>query len=272
MATAPRPRILPRITYAPPQSDPPKGLGGGADAGTAFSQYLGLAGIQQGIGGQADGMGNYPTTPQDWLALMDTQPPATVTYPNQPPPSQAAPVSPTIPNSVDNRGMQGGPQGGQNYGQPPANTPGTVPQSALTNNRSNMAAAQAAGDTANIARLDAEWKRIAPLAQARGITAERLVNSYMQPGNPAAKSDLNSALAAAISDDVWAQEATNAFGRPPNQLEWDEHWRAMNVGGRDPLEGHPQAVQNIQAAMQNLGNENQSGQYDAYSQWLAGQK
>jgi hypothetical protein len=172
--------------------------------------------------------------------------------------------------------MQGGPQGGQNYGQPPSSVQEVLgakppPSSALTNNQNNLAKATAAGDTANIARLQAEWDRIAPLAQQHGITAERLVNSYMQPGNPAAKTDLGSALGAAIADDVWGNEATNAFGRPPNQLEWTQHWEAMNKGGRDPLEGHPQAVQNIQAAMQGMQNQNTQVNSTEYQQWLASQ-
>jgi hypothetical protein len=75
-----------------------------------------------------------------------------------------------------------------------------------------------------------------------------------------------------ISDDIWASEATQAFGRPPNQLEWDEHFKAMNNFGRDPLEGHPQAVQNIQAKRTEMEKLNQQTAYDSLQQWLTNAK
>jgi hypothetical protein len=144
-------------------------------------------------------------------------------------------------------------------------------QATLDKNRGLNEKATAAGDTKEMARLQAEWDRIAPKAQKYGISAERLVNSYMQPGNDAAETSLDRALGRAIADDTWAQAAGVAFGRPPNQLEWDEHWRAMNKGGRDPLEGHPAAIQAIQAKMQEIEQENQNEAYGQYQQWLNNQ-
>ena len=144
-------------------------------------------------------------------------------------------------------------------------------QDAVSKNQRLTEQAKASGNDKELARLQAEWDRIAPKAAKYGITAERLVNSYMQPGNSAAESSLDRALGRAIADDTWAQAATVAFGRPPNQVEWDEHWRAMNKGGRDPLEGHPQAIQQIQARMQEIEQENQNEAFGKYQEWLAGQ-
>lgn len=149
---------------------------------------------------------------------------------------------------------------------------------AVNNNRANTAAAQAAGDNVNLARLNAEWQRLtqSPLFQQmyggsnEQAMKQRLVNVYMKPDNPAAANDLAGALSNAVADDVWAREATNAFGRPPNQLEWDEHWKAMNVGGRDPLAGHPQSIQNIQNTMNQFQQQNQNTSYNDYSNWAGG--
>jgi hypothetical protein len=142
---------------------------------------------------------------------------------------------------------------------------------AVQKNQNLTQQAKDTGNSKELARLQAEWDRIAPKAQKYGISAERLVNSYMQPGNDAAETSLDRALGRAIADDTWAGAATVAFGRPPNQLEWDEHWRAMNKGGRDPLEGHPAAIQAIQAKMQEIESENQNEAYGQYQQWLANQ-
>jgi hypothetical protein len=144
-------------------------------------------------------------------------------------------------------------------------------QDAMAKNQNLTQQATAAGDTKELERLQAEWDRIAPKAAKYGITAERLINSYMQPGNSAAEPTLDRAMGRAIADDTWAGAATVAFGRPPNQVEWDEHWRAMNKGGRDPLEGHPAAIQQIQARMQQIEQENQDEAYGQYQQWLNSQ-
>jgi hypothetical protein len=144
-------------------------------------------------------------------------------------------------------------------------------QDAVNKNQRLTQQATEAGDTKELSRLQAEWDRIAPKAAKYGITAERLINSYMQPGNSAAEPTLDRAMGRAIADDTWAGAATVAFGRPPNQLEWDEHWRAMNKGGRDPLEGHPAAIQQIQARMQQIQQENQDEAYGQYQQWLNSQ-
>lgn len=144
-------------------------------------------------------------------------------------------------------------------------------QDAVNKNQRLTQQAKDTGNDKELARLQAEWDRIAPMAQKYGITAERLVNSYMQPGNAAAESSLERAMGKAIADDTWANAATIAFGRPPNQLEWDEHWRAMNKGGRDPLEGHPQAIQAIQQRMQEIQQDNQKQAFGQYQQWLNSQ-
>jgi hypothetical protein len=110
------------------------------------------------------------------------------------------------------------------------------------------------------------------MADKYGISAARLVNSYMQPGNPAAKTDFRSALAAAIADDVWADAARRAgvlTGDPArDDIIWREHWYAANMGGRDPLEGHPASVQLIQDAARRMESENVAGAYGTYQQLL----
>jgi hypothetical protein len=143
---------------------------------------------------------------------------------------------------------------------------------AVTKNQNLTDQAKAAGDEKELARLQAEWDRIAPMAQKFGITPERLVNSYMQPGNDAAETDMSRAMGKALQDDAWAGAATVAFGRPPNQLEWDEHWYAMNKGGKDPLEGHPAAIQEIQRRMEEIRNESVNTGYALHQQWMAGQQ
>jgi hypothetical protein len=161
---------------------------------------------------------------------------------------------------------------------PPAgNTPGmagpgnpeTVSQwqSTLDKNQNLTQQATAAGDSKEMARLQAEWDRIAPKAAKYGITADRLINSYMQPGNDAAETSLDRAMGRAIADDTWAEAFAAATGGPPQQIHWDEHWQAMNKGGRDPLEGHPAAVQAIQAKMKQIEADNQQEAYNAYQTW-----
>jgi hypothetical protein len=145
-------------------------------------------------------------------------------------------------------------------------------QDAVDKNTRLTEEAKNTGNDKELARLQAEWDRIAPMAQKYGLTPERLINSYMQPDNPAAEPDFQRAAARAIADDTWAHAAGVAFGRPPNQVEWDEHWRAMNKGGRDPLEGHPAAVQAIQARMQEIQKDNQTQAFNAYQQWAATQQ
>lgn len=275
MANLPKPKLLPRITYDPPQGDESQRRSLWSDA-AGLSQQFGpyLNNTAAGIFDALNMGGDYLTG----VVLPQAQP--KVTYPDVPlgPPTPTAPWDTGAGRTgagTDARvnyapgGADGAPGAGEVMGPP---SPTQADWNAVAaKNRNLYQQAQSSGDTANMARLDAEWKRIQPLAAQYGISAQRLVNSYMQPGNSAAKGDLGSALAAAISDDVWAKEATNAFGRPPNQLEWDEHFRAMNFGGRDPLEGHPQSVENIKNAMNNIGQANQNQSYAQYSQWLAGQ-
>jgi hypothetical protein len=168
--------------------------------------------------------------------------------------------------------------------QPPANEPMAGPgndqvvsqwQATLDKNRGLNEKATAAGDTKEMARLQAEWDRIAPKAAKYGITADRLVNSYMQPGNDAAETSLDRALGRAIADDTWAAAMTAANAWTGDEFAdkklWDEHWVAMNKGGRDPLEGHPAAIQMIQAKMKEIESENQNEAYGQYQQWLANQ-
>ena len=145
-------------------------------------------------------------------------------------------------------------------------------QDAVNKNQNLTQQAKDTGNDKELARLQAEWDRIAPKAAKYGITADRLINSYMQPGNPAAETSLDRAMGRAIADDTWANAATIAFGRAPNQLEWDEHWKAMNQGGRDPLEGHPASIQLIQQKMQEIEQENQNEAFGQYQNWLATQQ
>jgi hypothetical protein len=146
---------------------------------------------------------------------------------------------------------------------------------AVQKNQTLTEKAKASGDSEEMRRLDAEWARLTstPLyKQMYGGANEldiknRLINSYMQPDNEAAEPSFDRAHARMVTDDWWAEQASMAFGRPPNQLEWDEHWRAMNKGGRDPLEGHPQAIQNLEAKKEELKRMNQQAAYDALQQW-----
>lgn len=259
MPNLPRPKLLPTVKYAPPQNAPggmqaQGGVGsnpyGGMGAGEAWdnqrAQAMGL--VQGQAQAQAAPVVNYQPAQ---TAVGGTQPPAVGNTPN--------PEADRRYDSLEESRMRQ---------MQAMNT-------AVTNNQNNTKVAQAAGDTASLARLNAEWERIqqSPLwKQMYGgsdpnAMKQRLVNVYMNPKNSAAQNDLAGALSSAVADDVWAQQATQAFGRPPNQLEWDEHWKAMNVGGRDPLEGHPQAIQNIKATMQSFQQGNQQTAYDDYSNW-----
>jgi hypothetical protein len=189
------------------------------------------------------------------------------------------------PKGTNGMGQPSIPQGGTKVQYSPTSDATTPPvagpgnaetttqwQNTLDKNQNLTQQAKDAGNDKELARLQAEWDRIAPMAQKYGLTPERLINSYMQPDNPAAEPDFQRAAARAIADDTWGNAATIAFGRPPNTLEWDEHWRAMNKGGRDPLEGHPAAVQAIQARMQEIQKDNQTQAFNAYQQWAATQQ
>lgn len=103
----------------------------------------------------------------------------------------------------------------------------------------------------NVTPQMAAWIKI---AQQQGVDPRRVVEVYMNPSDPHAKADPMQALGDAMADDAWARAATNAFGRPPNELEWQEHYYAKNYGSRDPLEGHPEAIQQL------INEANQMGQ------------
>jgi hypothetical protein len=152
---------------------------------------------------------------------------------------------------------------------------------AVQKNQTLTEKAKAAGDDKEMKRLDEEWARLTstPLyKQMYGGGNEmdiknRLINSYMQPDNEAAEPSFERAHARMVTDDWWAEEMTKAgaWGSDPaaNDLLWQEHWRAMNKGGRDPLEGHPQAIQNLEAKKEELKRMNQQAAYDALQQWQA---
>jgi hypothetical protein len=149
-------------------------------------------------------------------------------------------------------------------------------QATLDKNRSLTDKAQAAGDEKEMKRLDDEWARLTSTPQFKAMYGnsdpmqlkERLINSYMQPGNDAAEASMDRAGGRMIADDVWAQAFQAATGGPPSQIHWDEHWSAMNKGGRDPLEGHPMAVQAIQAKMKEMEQANQQASYDSLQKWF----
>lgn len=267
MSNLPRPKVLPTVKYAPPQDVPNQmsvggnaGMQGGAmSAGEAWdnqrAQAMGMLPAQGGANvGQGAPVVSYAPQVQ----------PADYGTPTQVQPDRRY-------DDLERQRIQ----------QMAASNPQTDTariQDAVNKNRANTQAAQAAGDNVNLARLNAEWERLtqSPLYQQMyggsdaNAMKQRLVNVYMKPGNPAAANDLAGAMSAAVADDVWAREATNAFGRPPNQLEWDEHWKAMNVGGRDPLAGHPQSIQNIQNTMNQFQQQNQNTSYNDYSNWAGG--
>lgn len=252
----PKTKLLPRVVYEP-----------AGDTGA-------------GSKGQAP----QPTyNPMNYYNPMQRiQPPAQEVSPGQ----FAVPYTPpTVPSYNDPNVSSGGSFGAPNAAQPQSK-PGTGEvmgppsptqqdwNAVAAKNQSNLAAAQASGDTANIARLQAEWERLKPFASQFNLDPHRLVTVYMDPKNPAAKNNLADAAVSAAMDDAWANAARQAglFTGDPNRdnLLWQEHWQAMNVGGRDPLEGHPQAVQQIQAAAQQIQNFNQQGNYNDYQQWSAG--
>lgn len=251
---------------------PKPGAGAGAGGGPVVS-YNPLAGIQEWLANTFGGGNTQAQTPPGWQPTVGQGDAVGRTPPGW------TPGVPSGPTSADGR-----PTTDATGKTPPGWVP-TVPsnapadaqtqaarlQDAVNKNQNLTQQAKDTGNDKELARLQAEWDRIAPMAQKYGITPDRLVNSYMQPGNPAAESSLERAMGKAIADDTWAQAATIAFGRPPNQLEWDEHWRAMNKGGRDPLEGHPQAIQAIQQRMQEIQQDNQKQAFGQYQQWLNSQ-
>jgi hypothetical protein len=162
------------------------------------------------------------------------------------------------------------------------NEPGPMPnqynrlQDAVQKNQSLTDKAQAAGDEKEMKRLDDEWARLTSTPQFKAMYGnsdpmalkERLINSYMQSGNDAAEASMDRAGGRMIADDVWAQAFQATTGGPPSQIHWDEHWSAMNKGGRDPLEGHPMAVQAIQAKMKEMEQANQQASYDSLQKWF----
>jgi hypothetical protein len=171
--------------------------------------------------------------------------------------------------------------------QPPAGDPMAGPgndqvvsqwQATLDKNRALNEKATVAGDDKEMKRLDDEWARLTstPLYKQMYGGADamevknRLINSYMQPDNEAAEPSFERAHARMVTDDWWAEEMTKAGAwgdQAQNDRLWAEHWHAMNKGGRDPLEGHPQAIQNLEAKKEELKRMNQQSAYDMLQQW-----
>lgn len=303
MATAPRPRILPKITYAPP-TDPPdtSGLGAGGGAGynpnrdmpiDRFGQWLGgginnaLAGIfpsndvrsgnpifwgddagaqvGAGMGQVGVGGGQMPT---DLGGRASTYYGAAGAPVESPPARDPRGVTP--PNAPNANIYEA--KDSPNWRPPSA--PGgaaTPPPSALTNNRSNYDTAVKAGDTQNIARLNAEWERLKSTSvyqkmyggQDDYAMQKRLIDVYMNPNDRGAGNDFESAAGAMIADDIWAEAFRMATGRAPNDVEWVDH----NVG-RDPLTGHPEAIQWMEQKSKELQQGNQIGAQQSYQQLL----
>ncbi len=186
----------------------------------------------------------------------------------------------TTPQPPSYGNGQGGPQGGQSYGLPPSNVPGTPPKPPVygtgdyagppsPTTAPTPGGSKAPGGLPDVARdlstQAREWLRIKPMADKYGASLDQLVNVYMNPQDPHAKTDLQSALSEKIADDVWARAFTMATGRPPQGNEWDEHYYAKTEGRRDPLEGHPGAVQYIQQAAQQMQGENSQAAYQTYN-------
>jgi hypothetical protein len=151
---------------------------------------------------------------------------------------------------------------------------------ATNKNQALTEKAKAAGDDKEMKRLDEEWARLTstPLYKQMygGSDAmevkNRLINSYMQPDNEAAEPSFERAHARMVTDDWWAEEMTKAGAwgdQAQNDRLWAEHWHAMNKGGRDPLEGNPQAIQNLEAKKEELKRMNQQSAYDMLQQWQA---
>lgn len=300
MAKNTPPRILPKVQYDPPFNSGEayageRGLRGAGEF-NPMNYYNPLERVQpQGMMDMGGGQTAYPNPAYDPFSGASPVPQTPNIFGMTPPNANKVTYNPTLfgqagtPNTAINDRNAFMNNAGAGAGQPPTNTtPPTAPtsgemagpandqtvaawQATLDKNQNLQQQARDTGNDKELARLQAEWDRIAPKAQKYGITADRLVNSYMQPGNPAAESSLDRALGRAIADDTWANAATIAFGRPPNELEWKEHWEAMNRGGRDPLEGHPQSIQLIQQKMQEIQQENQNEAFGQYQQWLNSQ-
>lgn len=209
----------------------------------------------------------------DWLKKTGTQ--LFGNTPAQPPPPAASPNVSTRAGAGTDMGTGNAPVGAADRRSDELETIRLQQsaQTALDKNRGLYETAKNTGDDAAMAKLDAEWARIAPLAESHGISRARIVNSYMQPGNSAAQPDFARAYAAARADDIWANEVGMAGmwstdNPAQNDLLWKEHWEAMNKGGRDPLEGHPQAIQNIKAAAEQEARNNQQEIYNNLQTWL----
>lgn len=103
------------------------------------------------------------------------------------------------------------------------------------------------------------WVQMAQLWQ---IDPKRVLESYVDNPDPRGRaSSLEGYVSMARADDLWGEQAKNAglFNGDPahDTLLWREHYYAVHYGGRDPLEGHPEAIQALQAAAE---QESQAGQ------------
>jgi hypothetical protein len=312
MAQKPNPRILPKVTYSPPQEEPPTGNAGSdwrkKPMGDVLADWGGVLN-QTGNSNYSNGVriDNFPQAPAPQAPQTNPVPSwLTGAGAGNYADARAQEVAGGAPQYIQDafrdyyQQNQGGasvttPNAGQNVPGAPAgadnplgagvnnpNEPGPMPnqynrlQDAVQKNQSLTEKATAAGDDKEMKRLDDEWARLTSTPQFKAMYGssdpmqlkERLINSYMQPGNDAAESSMDRAGGRMIADDVWAQAFQAATGGPPSQIHWDEHWSAMNKGGRDPLEGHPMAVQAIQAKMKEMEQANQQASYDSLQKWF----
>jgi hypothetical protein len=124
------------------------------------------------------------------------------------------------------------------------------------------------------ARREIEYNR--PALERFGYynlpSIQRMVGVYMNPNDPNAKTSVSEAYREMLADDIWAKAMDAANAWPPTeegrQKVWEEHWYAKNGMGRDPLEGHPAAIQMIKDAARQIMGEDQQAGYDMFKDIL----
>ena len=94
----------------------------------------------------------------------------------------------------------------------------------------------------------------------------------MNPNDPHAKKDPMQAMGDAMADDAWGRAAqrANLFNGDADHdsLLWREHYYAKYHGGRDPLEGHPEAIRELMAEANQMDQSAVPGAQDTANQDL----
>lgn len=160
--------------------------------------------------------------------------------------TRAAPILSGVANNVGNAvgnafnpaqgslGTANGMTGGASLGNAGGNTGRYAPPNAGTNRT-----------TASAVPAD-PWAAYKERAQLAGVDWNVLNKVYL-PQYEQTRAGFGRALDHAVQDGMWAQLFSRFIGRPPNEVEWNEHynWFKSNGRTRDPLlePGHNVAVQ-----------------------------